>query len=228
MSNPMTSAGDMIYGIAGGTPSRLASTAYTGQTLQCSSGVPTWAYLQGAYIKSGTSGSYATSGKVLTADGNGNASWQTAGGGGGSGDVTASGTLSVGSVIVGLGSKTITASNGTNYKFLGWSNGAAWKGLYQHTIHFYNADSIDYGPVNIYFSFISTSATAITLAGDAPVGIFPATGVYDNSGTYCPTVYVDTDNAEVGYINPTNGYIDTMLPLDFVDTAVTDTVIQIQ
>lgn len=169
----------------------------------------------------------ATSGKVLTADGNGNASWQTAGGGGGSGDVTASGTLSVGAVITGLGSKTVTALNGSNGKFLGWTGGATWKGLYQHTIHFYNADSIDYGPVNIYFSFISTSATAITTAGGVPTGTYPATGVYDNSGTYCPTVYVDTSNQEVGYINQTNGYIDTMLPWDFGETSVTDTVTQI-
>lgn len=169
----------------------------------------------------------ATNGQVLTANGNGGASWTTVGGGGGSGDVTASGTLSVGSVITGLGSKTVTALNGQNYKFLTWFNGATFKGLYQHCIHMYNADSVDYGPVNVYFSFISTSATPISLAGDAPIGTFPATGVYDNSGTYCWVVYIDTDNAEVGYLDPTLGSVSTMLPFDFVDTSVTDTVIQI-
>lgn len=170
-----------------------------------------------------------TSGKVLTANGSGGASWETAGGGG-SGDVTASGTLSVGSVITGLGSKTVAALNGTNGKFLGWSGGASWKGLYQHTIFFYNADSIDYGPVGLYFSFISTSATPITVAGDAPVGIFPATGVYydSNSGSNCWVAYIDTDNAEVGYVDPSLGGFSQMSPFDFIDTSVTDTVIQIQ
>lgn len=66
----------------------------------------------------------ATSGKVLTADGNGGAAWEAAGG---AGDVTASGTLSVGAVMVGLGGKLITSLNGSNGKILGWNGGAVWR-----------------------------------------------------------------------------------------------------
>lgn len=175
-----------------------------------------------------TNGSVVVGGVTYTYDAN-NTYFvrEDGGGGGGSGDVTASGTLASNSVILGNGTKSVKASSGTNYKFLTWFNGATWKGLYQHTIHLYDSSSVDYGPVNIYFSFISTSATPITYASDAPIGIFPATGVYDSSSTYCWTVYIDTDNAEVGYVDPTTGYINTMLLDSFADITVTDTVTQI-
>lgn len=169
-----------------------------------------------------------TSGKVLTANGSGGATWETAGGGG-SGDVTASGTLSVGSVILGLGSKTVTASSGTNGKFLAWSGGSTWKGLYMHTVNFYNTDSIDYGPVNLYFMFISTSSTPLTTMGGVPAGKYPASGVYQdsNSGSNFWVAYIDTNSEEVGYVNSSSGYIETMIPFDMAYTSVTDTVIQI-
>lgn len=76
----------------------------------------------------------ATSGQVLTADGNGGAAWGAAGG---AGDVTASGTLSVGAVMVGLGGKLITALNGSNGKILGWNGGAVWQDppkVYAHNL----------------------------------------------------------------------------------------------
>ena len=51
MSNPMTTAGDLIYGGSGGTPTRLAAGT-NGHVLTLASGVPTWAAAAGG-------GSYA-------------------------------------------------------------------------------------------------------------------------------------------------------------------------
>lgn len=93
--------------------------------------------LEGTSVKS----TGETSGKVLTADGSGGAAWAAAGGG--SGDVTASGTLSVGAVMVGLGGKTITSLNGSNGKILGWSGGATWQDppkLYVHYLKIWLKD----------------------------------------------------------------------------------------
>ena len=116
-------SGNIVIGTTGGdrNVATLASGT-SGYVLTQGVGAPTWAApsLEGTSVKS----TGETSGKVLTADGSGGAAWAAAGG---SGDVTASGTLSVGAVIAGLGGKTVTALNGSNGKILGWSGGAVWQ-----------------------------------------------------------------------------------------------------
>lgn len=122
--NPLTS-GNVVIGTTGGDRNvATLATGTLGYVLTQGVGAPSWAApsVEGANVKS----TGATSGKVLMADGQGDASWQTVSGG--SGDVTASGTLSVGSVIVGLGNKTIQAvSSSVNGRVLTWSNGAVWQ-----------------------------------------------------------------------------------------------------
>lgn len=118
-------SGCVVIGTTGGDRNvATLATGTLGYVLTQSSGAPAWAApsVEGTKVKS----TGAASGKVLMADGQGDASWQTVSGG--SGDVTASGTLSVGSVIVGLGNKTIQAvSSSTNGRVLTWSNGAVWQ-----------------------------------------------------------------------------------------------------
>lgn len=127
-------SGNIVIGTTGGDRNVATLAAGTsGYVLTQGVGAPAWAApsVEGTSVKS----TNATSGKVLTADGSGGASWETASGG--SGDVTASGTLSVGAVMIGLGSKTITSLNGTNGKILGWSGGAVWQDptkLYFHDL----------------------------------------------------------------------------------------------
>jgi len=78
IANPMTTKGDIIVGGDSGAPTRLAGPGTTKflQGTGSSSGISiSWEDIQGAYIKSGTTGNYATSGQVLTADGSGSASW---------------------------------------------------------------------------------------------------------------------------------------------------------
>lgn len=117
-------SGNVVIGTTGGDRNVATLAAGTsGYVLTQGVGAPTWAApsVEGTSVKS----TGETSGKVLTADGSGGAAWAAAGGG--SGDVTASGTLSVGAVMVGLGSKTITSLNGSNGKILGWNGGAVWQ-----------------------------------------------------------------------------------------------------
>ena len=126
-------SGNVVIGTTGGDRNVATLAAGTaGYVLTQGVGAPTWAApsVEGTSVKS----TGETSGKVLTADGSGGAAWAA---GGGSGDVTASGTLSVGAVMVGLGSKTITSLNGTNGKILGWSGGAVWQDppkIYVHNL----------------------------------------------------------------------------------------------
>jgi len=126
-------AGNVVIGTTGGDRkvATLASGAL-GDVLTQGAGAPQWKPLnvEGANVKA----TGVTSGKVLTADGNGGAAWGAAGG---AGDVTASGTLSVGAVMVGLGGKIITALNGSNGKILGWNGGAVWQDppkIYSHRL----------------------------------------------------------------------------------------------
>lgn len=127
-------AGNVVIGTTGGyrKVATLASGAL-GDVLTQGAGAPVWAPLnvEGEDVKA----TGATAGQVLTADGNGGAAWAAAGG---AGDVTASGTLSVGSVMVGLGGKLITALNGSNGKILGWNGGAVWQDppkIYAHSLY---------------------------------------------------------------------------------------------
>lgn len=170
----------------------------------------------------------ATSGQVLTANGSGGASWQTASSG--SGDVTASGTLSVGAVMLGLGSKTITASNGTNGKFLGWSGGATWQGLYLHTIHVTRTQSPN-TPVEMYFSFISTQSAAYTSMGNVPNGFYVASGNIDQTGFnegQCRVLYYDRSHDTIGYWKSvSNALATTNLTWNQTSVTITDTVSQI-
>ncbi len=117
-------SGCVVIGTTGGDRNvATLATGTLGYVLTQSSGAPAWAApsVEGTNVKS----TGVTSGKVLMADGQGDASWQTVSGG--SGDVKASGTLSVGSVIVGLGTKTVQALSGTNGKVLTWHNRASFQ-----------------------------------------------------------------------------------------------------
>ena len=78
MSNPMTTAGDMIYGSAAGAPTRLegASTSNQFLTYDTTNNLPAWSNIQGTQIKSVVNSSDVASGYVLATDGSGNASWQ--------------------------------------------------------------------------------------------------------------------------------------------------------
>jgi hypothetical protein len=79
-TNPMTSYGDLIYGSNGtGTPGRLGASVDR-KFLRSYSSTLAWDTVDGVEIKSHTTAggsTNATSGKVLTADGSGNASWET-------------------------------------------------------------------------------------------------------------------------------------------------------
>lgn len=131
----------------------------------------------------------ATSGKVLTADGDGGASWAAGG------NVTTSSTLSVGSVITGLGSKTVTALNGSNGKFLGWNGGAAWQGLYHHLICVTQTKDSSIIGLRIYFEVISTQSTSYTTLGNMPTGRYQTAGdVTKTDDTHCRPVHVNITN----------------------------------
>lgn len=95
MSNPMTTAGDIIFSLSGGTPSRLAGALDSVHYLKfnSTSSAPEWSFIEGTDVKS----TGVTSGKVLTTDGSGNASWQTPLSGGMSNPMTAYGDLIYGS-----------------------------------------------------------------------------------------------------------------------------------
>lgn len=156
----------------------LSTGATSGKVLTADgNGAASWqtvnATPQGTAIKS----TGVSSGKVLTANGSGGATWETASG---SGDVVASGTLSTGAVMLGLGGKTITASNGTSGKWLRWSGGATWSGLYMHFIHATRPSS-PYTPVEAYFLVISTDSSAYTSLTGIPYGTYLASGNIDQS-----------------------------------------------
>ena len=170
-----------------------------------------------------------TSGKVLTANGSGGSTWETAAA---AGDVVASGTLSVGAVMLGLGSKTITASNGTNGKFLGWNGGAKWQGLYLHTIEAKQTAGQMYREVTMYFSVISTQSTAYTALSDISSGFFVASGNVDMSAFnegQCRVLYYKKRlniTGSVGYWNSTSNTVgETSIASS--ETTFTDTVTQI-
>lgn len=182
--------------------------------------------VEGVDIKS----TNATSGKVLTANGSGGASWETAGGGGGSGDVTASGTLTSNCVILGNGTKSVKAlSDGANGTFLQRGSLAPeWKGLYVHTIFLFYPGDMDQGEAKVYFSVISTTATAFTTFGSIfPIGTHPAVGTYydPNSQVQCQTISIASDGT-IEFIN-SSGYVESMGMFDPVELEVTDTVTQI-
>lgn len=150
-------SGNIVIGTTGGdrNVATLASGT-SGYVLTQGVGAPTWAApsYEGTSVKS----TGETSGKVLTADGSGGAAWAA---GGGSGDVTASGTLSVGAVMIGLGSKTITSLNGSNGKVLGWSGGAVWQDppkVYLHKIGVAITDgTYEYGTLESVYSTQSSA-----------------------------------------------------------------------
>lgn len=182
--------------------------------------------IEGVDIKS----TNATNGKVLTADGNGGASWESAGGGGGSGDVTASGTLTSNCVILGNGTKSVKAmSDGANGAFLQRGSLAPeWKGLYMHTIYLNYPGDMDQGAAKVYFSVISTIATAFTTFGGVfPMGTHPAVGTYydPNSQVECQTISIASDGT-IEFIN-SSGYVESMAMFDPAELEVTDTVTQI-
>lgn len=168
-----------------------------------------------------------TSGKVLTANGSGGATWETSSG---SGNVTASGTLSVGSVVLGLGGKSVTAASGTNGKFLGWNGGATWQGLYLHTIYVKRTQSPN-TPVEMYFSVISTQSTAYASMGNVPSGMYVASGNIDQTGFnegQCRILYYNRTNDTIGYWKSSNNTLATQnLTWNQASVTITDTVTQI-
>lgn len=150
-----------------------------------------------------------SSGKVLTANGSGGSTWETASG---SGDVVASGTLSTGAVILGLGDKTITSSSGTNGKFLRWSGGATWSAIYMHTIHATRPQS-PYTPAEVYFTVLSTASTAYTSLTGIPYGTYVASGNIDQTGFnqgQCRVLYFTRGSSNsIGFWDSVNNTIAT-------------------
>ena len=208
-------SGNIVIGTTGGdrNVATLASGT-SGYVLTQGVGAPTWAApsYEGTSVKS----TGETSGKVLTADGSGGAAWAA---GGGSGDVTASGTLSVGAVMIGLGGKTITATNGTNGKVLGWQGGATWQDppkVYYHGIYVKILDESSHE-----FSFTdrvySTQSTALisNLASFVNYVKKYADWVYDYGGgeiDYTLICYNKSGNDMERiyiYLNEENGVIQT-------------------
>lgn len=138
----------------------------------------------------------ATAGQVLTADGNGGAEWAA----GASGDVTASGTLSVGSVMVGLGNKLITALNGSNGKILGWNGGAVWQDPPKIYIHNLVIEATDANSNTYFFAdhVYSTQSTALVTDINSLVEYVKKTAdmiTHEGGGEiYVKTVLLLTDN----------------------------------
>ena len=203
-------SGNIVVGTTGGdrNVATLAAGAL-GDVLTQGAGAPTWAPLnvEGEDVKA----TGATAGQVLTADGNGGAEWAAAGGGG-SGDVTASGTLSVGAVILGLGNKTITSSSGTSGKFLRWSGGATWSAIYMHTIHATRPQN-PYTPAEVYFTVLSTASTAYTSLTGIPYGTYVASGNIDqtafNQGQCRVLYFTRAASNSLGYWDSVNNTIAT-------------------
>jgi len=144
MTNPMSQPGDLIIGGTSGTPTRLANSAST-SFLKGAAGSTYWGDVQGTDVKSGTSGSYATSGKVLTADGSGAATWKTP-------TTTTSGTLASANWF--SGSQTITVNGVTSSNLVMVSPAPA---------------SVEaYGNARIYCSAQSTNSLTFTCLGTTP------------------------------------------------------------
>lgn len=85
-------------------------------------GTSSWAAGQAAVEGADVLSTGISSGYVLGADGDGTSSWKLAA----TGDVSALSTLGVGSVVVGVGSKTVNTISGTNGQILYWNGGAAF------------------------------------------------------------------------------------------------------
>lgn len=159
---------------------------------------------EGAAVKS----TGETSGKVLTSDGDGGASWQTPGGGG-SGDVTASGTLTNNSIILGNGTKSVkTMPIGAWGQFLYRGQyGPEWKGLYRHTIRIYYPGDEMAGDLIMYLTVISTDSMAYTTIDAIPDGWHIATGDYNDTyegNGHCRVFYFDRGQNQFGYWETVN------------------------
>lgn len=171
-----------------------------------------------------------TIGKVLTTNGSGGATWQTASGG--DGDVTASGTLTSNNVILGNGTKSIKAMTaGTRGQFLcKGQNAPEWKGLYNHCVALgYSGDDM-VGEITAIFNVISTDSTAYTSMDAIFDGKYVASGDVDDlydSHVHCRVVYVNTDSNEIGYWVEQNLGISSATPENVESVTVTDVVTQI-
>jgi hypothetical protein len=140
----MSQPGDLIIGGTSGTPTRLANSAST-SFLKGEAGSTYWGDVQGTDIKSGTSGSYVTSGKVLTANGSGAVTWKTP-------TTTTTGTLA--SASWSSSSQTITVNGVTASNLVIVSPAPA---------------SIEaYGNARIYCAAQSTNSLAFACPGTAP------------------------------------------------------------
>lgn len=148
MTNPMTSYGDLIYGSNGtGTPGRLGASVDR-KFLRSYSSTLAWDTVDGVEIKSHTTAggsTNATSGKVLMADGSGNASWETP-------TTTTTGTLA--SASWSSSSQTITVNGVTSSNLVVVSPAPA---------------SVEaYGNARIYCSAQSTNSLTFTCLGTTP------------------------------------------------------------
>lgn len=183
--------------------------------------------IEGADIKS----TNTTSGKVLTADGSGGASWQTAGGGG-SGDVTASGTLTNNSIILGDGTKSVKAMATTRLgHFLQCGqNEPEWKGLYQHFISLYYPGDDFSGEIILRFSVISTYEFEYDSLTSIPDGYYVATGDYNdtfNGNGHCNVLSFNTINNEVSYWATNDASVSAAVLTEVLYAEILDSVRQI-
>lgn len=114
MTNPMTTLGDIIYGGASGTPTRLAKGT-DGQVLTLASGVPTWAAASGggsSYLAIQTTTGTAASATGTDAIAIGKAASASATDGIAIGDGASVGDAS--SIAIGPNAKGATSGTGTN------------------------------------------------------------------------------------------------------------------
>lgn len=117
-------SGNIVIGTTGGDRNVATLPSGTlGYVLTQGVGAPTWSApvspdVEGTAIKS----TGVSSGYVLGADGDGTSSWKLAA----TGDVSALQNLSVGSVVVGVGTKQVSSVSGTNGQILYWNGGAAF------------------------------------------------------------------------------------------------------
>ena len=176
---------------------------------------------EGADVKS----TGVTSGKVLTANGTGGASWETASGG--DGDVTASGTLTSNNIILGNGTKSVKAMTaGTRGQFLHrGQNAPEWVGLYRHTIYVYYSGDDNAGELHMYLTVISTDSTAYTSIDSIPDGWHIANGNYNDIYTgngQCRVIYFNRGYNDVGYWATTDESMATMSFMSAESATVTD------
>jgi Repeat of unknown function (DUF5907) len=230
MSNPMTTAGDLIDGGSGGTPQRVAIGS-SGQVLTVSAGAPAWETLPGATsgaegvvkLAGDLSGS-ASAPTVAKLQGvaiaapdedtahylNGAGAWTTPAGGGGLGGVTVSGTPAEGQALIATSSSAATWEGvfGTRPEMFGTIGGTTDGAIINAAIAAVNAGSAP-GPV-VLTGVYSIEETITVLPG---VNLW-GSGQGNRGGGIFPDTFTG------GYIRPSTSF-PTNTPLITIGSTAT-------